>query len=67
MLPHLSPQPWAAVDDFINDNNNEERTADDIRSILTESNGTASVYDQPELKSLLNVRAGEIVYVLSKK
>ena len=83
MLPHLSPQAWCVVTDSGGtdadlESSSVPRTVDDIRNLLTENdrhngdadvNGDKSKNPSPQAgnKTLLRVRAGEIVYVLSKK
>ncbi|KAL5970610.1 Activated Cdc42 kinase-like [Taenia solium] len=79
MLPHLSPQAWCVVEDGGETEPAPPRTVQDIRNLLTENapqNGNtvadtgaddvANSAAQND-KILLRVRAGETVYVLSKK
>ncbi|VDO12125.1 unnamed protein product [Rodentolepis nana] len=72
MLPHLSPQAWSVVEDSCQlDVEPLPKTVDDIRNLIENQNGNSD--DIPDIdceganKALLRVRAGEIVYVLSKK
>ncbi|KAM3186288.1 hypothetical protein ACTXT7_004605 [Hymenolepis weldensis] len=73
MLPHLSPQAWSVVESSNQlDSEPFPRTVDDIRNLLTEnqngnSNEIPDIDCEGSNKPLLRVRAGETVYVLSKK
>ena len=76
MLPHLSPQAWIVMADSGETDAKSEttlpRTVDDIRNLLTEDDKPNGDKDDNSLsqarnKALLRVRAGEIVYVLSKR
>uniref|UniRef100_A0A5K3EHV7 non-specific protein-tyrosine kinase n=1 Tax=Mesocestoides corti TaxID=53468 RepID=A0A5K3EHV7_MESCO len=70
MLPHLSPQAWSVVEDSLKTESSPPKIVNDIRPFLTENGSheadAPDVDNQPS-KSLLKVRAGETVYVLSKK
>lgn len=79
MLPHLSPQSWSVVDDYFDESCIEKspKTVEDIRTMLSR-NGSANGVEKdgfddveqardPKQKTMLKVRAGETVYVLSKK
>lgn len=79
MLPHLSPQAWCVVEDSGETESAPPRTIEDIRNLLIENApqnvnaGTDTCADDAansaaqNNKILLRVRAGETVYVLSKK
>ncbi|VDM30884.1 unnamed protein product [Hydatigera taeniaeformis] len=79
MLPHLSPQAWCVVEDSGETGSSVPHTVEDIRNLLTENvpqngnadGGTGAVDAENSAaqsnKTLLRARAGETVYVLSKK